>query len=106
MAPYLEFFSVKGAGSALPCGSHGQTCLYGRHQLVVFKGLGVLLRLGILSVVSVQCPPAIMKVATQTDNWVSPMAEQSDFGRTVLDRLMQEGQERAKATAITDKAIA
>lgn len=47
-----------------------------------------------------------MKVATQTDNWVSPMAEQSDFGRTVLDRLMQEGQERAKATAITDKAIA
>lgn len=106
MAPYLRFFSVKGAGSALPCGSHLQACLYGRHQLVVSKGLGVLSRLGILSIVSVQCPPVVTKVAVQTDNWVSPTAEQSDFGRTVLDRLIQEGQERAKAMAITDKVIA
>lgn len=70
MAPPLEFFSVKGAGSALECGSHGQACLYGRHQLVVCKGLGVLLGLGILRVVSGQCPPAVTKVAVQTDNWV------------------------------------
>lgn len=50
----------------------------------MLKGLGILLRLGILRIVSVQDHPAVMRMAIQTDNWVWPTADHSNFSRTVL----------------------